>query len=99
MVGGVARQVETGDLEAVEQETCAARVDVVGGYALKDLTDGRLDAKRSSGKGRSKAERRAPGRACGWYGVVAELFAAEAWAAAAMAVLPDGPPARRAVTS
>jgi hypothetical protein len=36
-------EVEAGDLEAVEEEAGAARVDVVGGYALKDLADGGLD--------------------------------------------------------
>jgi hypothetical protein len=36
-------EVEAGDLEAVEEEAGAARVDVVGGDALEDLTDGVLD--------------------------------------------------------
>jgi hypothetical protein len=40
---GIAGQVDAGYLETVEQEACAARVDVVGGYALEDLADGRLD--------------------------------------------------------
>jgi hypothetical protein len=43
MAGGVAGQIEAGDLEAVEQETCPARVDVVGGDALEDLADRGLD--------------------------------------------------------
>jgi hypothetical protein len=36
-------QVEAGDLEAVEEEPGAARVDVVGGDALQDLADRGLD--------------------------------------------------------
>jgi hypothetical protein len=36
-------EVEAGDLEAVEEETGAAWVDVVGGDALQDLADGGLD--------------------------------------------------------
>ena len=36
-------EVEAGDLEAVEEEAGAARVDVVGGDALEDLADGVLD--------------------------------------------------------
>jgi hypothetical protein len=36
-------QVEAGDLEAVEEESGSARVDLVGGDTLEDLADGRLD--------------------------------------------------------
>jgi hypothetical protein len=36
-------QVKAGDLEAVEKEAGAARVDVVGGDALEDFSDGGLD--------------------------------------------------------
>jgi hypothetical protein len=36
-------QVEAGDLEAVEKQAGAARVDVVGGDALEDFADGVLD--------------------------------------------------------
>jgi hypothetical protein len=36
-------EVEAGDLQAVEEEAGAARVDVVGGYALEDFSDGGLD--------------------------------------------------------
>jgi hypothetical protein len=36
-------EVEAGDLEAVEEESGAARVDVVGGDALEDLAYGGLD--------------------------------------------------------
>ena len=33
-------EVEAGDLEAVEQESGAAGIDVVGGDALEDFADG-----------------------------------------------------------
>ena len=36
-------EVEAGDLEAVEEQAGAARVDVVGGYATKNFADGVLD--------------------------------------------------------
>jgi hypothetical protein len=42
MVGGFG-EVEAGDLEAVEEQTGAAGVDVVGGDTLEDLSDGVLD--------------------------------------------------------
>lgn len=42
--GGVAGQVEAGDLEAVEEQAGAARVEVVGGDAFEDLAEGELDA-------------------------------------------------------
>ncbi len=32
-------EVEAGDLEAVEEQAGAARVDFIGGYALEDLAD------------------------------------------------------------
>jgi hypothetical protein len=37
-------EVETGDLEAVEEQAGAAGVNVVGGDALEDFSDGGLDA-------------------------------------------------------
>jgi hypothetical protein len=37
------REVLAGDLEAVEQEACAARVEVVGGDALQNLAKGELE--------------------------------------------------------
>ena len=40
---GLFGEVETGDLEAVEEEAGAAWVDVVGGDALEDFSDGGLD--------------------------------------------------------
>jgi hypothetical protein len=88
-------KVEAGDLQAVEEEAGAARVDVVGGDALKDLADGVLDG------GAIFGEREFEGGAAGAAGVrvsdgpaggvvvVAEVFAAEAWAAAAVAVGED----------
>src|SRR3979490_3242193 len=88
-------EVEAGDLEAVEEEAGAAGVDVVGGDALEDLADGELDGGSVFGEGTFE------GGAAGWAGagvrcgfsggvvVVAEVFSAEAWAAAAVAVGED----------
>jgi hypothetical protein len=36
-------EVEAGDLEAVEEQAGSFRVEVVGGYALEDHSDGGLD--------------------------------------------------------
>jgi hypothetical protein len=88
-------EVEAGDLEAVEEEAGAARVDVIGGDALEDLADGVLD------RGSVFGERDFEGGAAAVTGagvlrgssrgvvVVAEVFRAEAWAAAAVAVGED----------
>src|ERR1700730_17294896 len=88
-------EVEAGDLEAVEEEAGAAGVDVVGGDALEDLADGVLDGRMVF------RERDLEGRAAAAAGVwvlrgssrgvvvVAEIFGAEAWAAAAVAVGED----------
>jgi hypothetical protein len=43
-------EVEAGYLEAVEEETGAARIDIVGGDALEDLADGVLDGGLVFGK-------------------------------------------------
>jgi hypothetical protein len=44
-LGGVGPgQVEAGDLQAVEEQAGAARIDVIGGNAAQDFTDGELDA-------------------------------------------------------
>jgi hypothetical protein len=86
-------EVEAGDLEAVEEEAGAARVDVVGGDALEDLADGVLDGGTVFGERDFEGGAAAPARAgCGFAGgvvVVAEVFSAEAWAAAAVAVGED----------
>ena len=88
-------EVEAGDLEAVEEQTGSAGVDLVGGDALEDLADGVLDG------GAVLGEREVEGGSAalafggvldGFAGgvvVVAELFSAEAWAAAAGAVGED----------
>ena len=93
--GGLFGQVEAGDLEAIEEEAGAARVDVVGGDALKDFADGGLDG------GTVFRQRQVEGGASAaasawvfyWFScgvvVVAELFLAEAWALAAAAVGED----------
>ncbi len=43
LFGVLAREVGAGDLEAVEEKACSARVDGVGGYGGEDLADGVLD--------------------------------------------------------
>src|SRR5882757_5233977 len=88
-------EVEAGDLETVEEEAGAARVDVVGGNALEDLADGVLDCRSVFGE--RDFEGGAAGLAgarmgCGFAGgvvVVTEVFSAEAGAAATVAVGED----------
>jgi hypothetical protein len=88
-------EVEAGDLEAVEEEAGAAGVDVVGGDALEDLADGVLDGGLVFRKRDLEGGAAAPAGArvlCGFAGgvvVEAELFSAEAGAAAAVAVGED----------
>jgi hypothetical protein len=89
---GLFGEVEAGDLESVEEEAGAAGVDVVGGDALQDLADGVLDG------GAVFGERELEGGVAGAWVlrgssrgvvVVAEVLAAQAWAAAAVAVGED----------
>jgi hypothetical protein len=47
----VLAEVEAGDLEAVEKEAGAARIDGVGGDALEDFADGELDGGAVFGEG------------------------------------------------
>jgi hypothetical protein len=90
-------QVEAGDLEAVEEKAGAAGVDVVGGDALQDLADGKLDGGPIVGIGQRKVEGGTAAAALARVGdglargvvVVAEVFAAQAWARAALAVGED----------
>ncbi len=88
-------EVEAGDLEAVEEEAGAAGVDVVGGDALEDFTDGGLDGGTVFGEGQVEggAAAAALARVCdglaGGVVVVAELLLAEAWAGAAVSVGED----------
>ena len=90
-------EVEAGDLEAVEEEAGAAGVDVVGGDAAEDFADGGLEGGAVVGVGDGEVEGGAAASAgswvlCGLAGgvvVVAEVFAAEAEAAAAVAVGED----------
>ncbi len=69
-VGGGFGEVEAGDLEAVEEETGAAGVDVVGGDALEDLADGVLDGGTVFGEGdfEGGAPAAAGRRVFGWCG-------------------------------
>jgi hypothetical protein len=88
-------EVEAGDLEAVEEEAGAAGVDVVGGDALEDLTDGGLDGgsvfrqRKVEGGAAAAALARVGHGFSGGVVVVAEVFAAEAWAGAAASVGED----------
>jgi hypothetical protein len=98
--GGVGfGQVEAGDLEAVEEQAGAARVDVVGGDAAENFADGLLDgaAVFRVGEGEAGLAAAASGGvldgAAGVVVVVAEVFGAfgatDGWAAAAAAVGED----------
>ncbi|HEY1993874.1 MAG TPA: hypothetical protein VGG81_05680 [Edaphobacter sp.] len=88
-------EVEAGDLEAVEEEAGAARVDVVGGDAAEDFSDGMLDGgavfgqrKVEGGAAASTLLRVGDGFSCVVV-VVAEVFSPQAGAAAAVAVGED----------
>jgi hypothetical protein len=90
-------EVEAGDLEAVEEEAGAAGVDVVGGDTLEDLADDKLNAGAIVEIGERDFEDGAAAAASAWVlrgssgcvVVVAEVFGAETWAAAAVAVGED----------
>ena len=90
-------EVEAGDLEAVEEEAGAAGIDVVGGDAAENFADGKLNAGTIVGIGQRKVEDGAAASALlrvgdGFSGgvvVVAEVFSAQAGAAAAVAVGED----------
>jgi hypothetical protein len=90
-------KVEAGDLETVEEEASAAGVDVVGGDALEDLADDKLNAgpvveiwKRDlEGGAAAPAGARVGGGFAGGVVVEAEVFSAEAGAAATVAVGED----------
>ena len=91
----MAGEVGAGDLEAVEEEAGAARVDLVAGDAAEDFSDGELDGGAVFGHG--EVEVGLLGSALVWVldgaaggvVVVAEVFVAEAGAAAAVAVGED----------
>ncbi len=88
----LAGQVERGDLEAVEEEAGAARVDLVAGDTLEDFADGELDGGPVFGEGEVEGGfcwRRGRGARDGFAGFVvveAELLVAEGLGAAAVAV-------------
>ena len=91
---GVAREVGAGDLQAVEEETGALGVDLVVGDTEEDLADGELDGGAVFGHGEVEgvavfAGARVLDWAAGGVVVVAEVFLAQAWAAAAVAVGED----------
>ncbi len=96
-MGGGFGKVEAGDLKAVEEEAGAAGIDVVGGDAAENFADDKLDAGTIVGIGQGKVEGGAAasallgvgdGFSCGVV-VVAEVFSAQAGAAAAVAVGED----------
>jgi hypothetical protein len=96
----VFREVETGDLEAVEEQTGAAGVEVVGGDALEDFADGELDSGalgEAGGRGEGEAAAAAFAGLQGGSGegstggvmVVTKIFQAKAGTGAAVAVGED----------
>ncbi len=95
--GGQAREAERGYLQAVEQDTGAARGEIVGGDAFEDLADGGLDAgavgdvggREDVGGEASFAGGGGLDGAAGGVVVVAEGLVAEAGAAATVAVGED----------
>jgi len=94
-VGGGFGEVEAGDLEAVEEEPGAACVDVVGGDAPENLSDGLLDRgtvfgeREVEGGAAALALRQLVDGPSGGVVVVAELLLAQAWSGAAAAVGED----------
>jgi hypothetical protein len=88
-------EVEAGDLEAVEEQTGAAGVDVVGGDALEDFSDGSLDGRAIFGEGEVEGGAAASALfgigdgSSGGVMVVAEVFSAQTGAAAAVTVGED----------
>jgi hypothetical protein len=92
--GAVSGQIERGDLQAVEHEAGAAWLDDVAGEAAEDFADAGLDGGAVFGEREVEVGAEpgaAAGPGCGAAGVVieAEVFAAEAEGAAAMAVGED----------
>jgi hypothetical protein len=94
-VGGGFGEVEAGDLEAVEEQAGAAGVDVVRGDAAENFSDGLLDGgtvfreRKVEGGAAASALLRAGDGFSGGVVVVAEVFSAQAGAAAAVAVGED----------
>ena len=92
-VGSGLGEIDRGDLEAVEEETGAARVDLVGGDAAEDLADGDLNGGAILGKGEVEGGLVAlAGLAFPFWDwptifmvVEAEVFVAERWTATAVA--------------
>ena len=88
-------EVEAGDLEAVEEEAGAPGVDGVGGDAAENFADGLLDGgtifgqRKVEGGAAASTSLRVGDGFSGGVVVVAELFSAQAGAAAAMAVGED----------
>jgi len=93
--GGWFGEVEAGDLKAVEEKAGSSGVDFVGGDSLEDLADGVLDGglvfreRELKGGAAALAGFRILDWLAGGVVVVAEVFSAQAWAAAAVAVGED----------
>jgi len=88
------RQVLAGELEAVEQQACAVDVELVGGDALDELSEGGVHLGAVARRGQAEA---AAGAAGVWVGdghsagmvVVAMALAAQGGRAAAVAVVEE----------
>jgi hypothetical protein len=84
VVGGGFGEVETGDLEAVEEQAGAAGVDVVGRDALEDFADGVLDGAAVFGLGDGEVGRTALS------GLAGDDFSGSCWAARGVVVVAEG---------
>jgi hypothetical protein len=88
-------KVEACDLEAVEEQTGTAGIDLVGGDTLKDLADGGLNGgavlrqRECEGRATSAALARVVDRLACCVVVVAEVLSAQAWAGAAVSIGED----------
>ena len=93
--GGWFGEVEAGDLKAVEEKAGSSVIDFVGGDSLEDLADGVLDGGLVFGEWELEAGATCLAglwvlnRLASGVVVVAEVFSAQAWAAAAVAVGED----------
>jgi len=88
-------KIEAGDLETVEEQAGSSGIDFVGSDSLQDLADGVLDGglvfreQELKGGAAALAGFRILDWLAGGVVVVAEVFSAQAWAAAAVAVGED----------
>lgn len=87
----LAGQVETGDLESVEEQSGAAGIEIVGCDALEDEANGGLDGGSVFGQGKFKGgvAVASGGRAPGGVVVVTEFLVAKADGTAAASIVED----------